>query len=398
MKKAFTLIELLVVIAIIAILAAMLMPALSKAREEARKSVCQSNIHNLGLGWAMLRGDFNQAWTRASCYPAAYKPEVMADLNVMGYIKDFDVYACPSLDTPLPRTPKLVALIDDATGEAEQTSEMQGQSYFADEGRIHKDALQQRAILADGIEMVTTWGKEPANHSNARGRVVGSNVLFVDMAVEWTDVYSPETQWVIDQAGVELDSSLDSGPYPFVETNCYFHKDEDSPGTPLSPSVQSGTWRRYGYIQNERLLKPDPLGGTGGMGVGEDDIENVTYGGWGDWVQPTTEDDVDDIYYMDMSTEIWGEDAAFAFVALARSSRCVSPASRSDRDCSLAGGYLGGWDLPDPDQYDDGVTSWVMTPTFGWRGHFDDPDRVAVGGTLIDTDYEGVMWGWPDEL
>jgi prepilin-type N-terminal cleavage/methylation domain-containing protein len=46
-KNAFTLIELLVVIAIIAVLMAILMPGLRKAREQARKAVCQSNLGQL---------------------------------------------------------------------------------------------------------------------------------------------------------------------------------------------------------------------------------------------------------------------------------------------------------------------------------------------------------------
>lgn len=94
-RKAFTLIELLVVVAIISILASILFPVFARARENARRASCMSNLKQIGLGVMMYVQDYDGTYPREQFSPSS--GTVYWTNVVQPYIKSTQVFRCPSL-------------------------------------------------------------------------------------------------------------------------------------------------------------------------------------------------------------------------------------------------------------------------------------------------------------
>lgn len=121
-KKGFTLIELLVVISIIALLLAILMPALGRAKELAKRTVCLAHLKQMGLGWILYAednaggimftsdyaaggstggfiGDIRAygGWTDwLDSYTVEQRHEIIKDGALWPYVENVDLYRCPS--------------------------------------------------------------------------------------------------------------------------------------------------------------------------------------------------------------------------------------------------------------------------------------------------------------
>ena len=100
-RDAFTLIELLVVIAIIAILAAMLLPALASAKQRAWTITCNSNLHQISLGMTMYADDASGHYPKSggsipwnTVNPSAPTNAWMQ--QIYSYTQNTNIYRCPS--------------------------------------------------------------------------------------------------------------------------------------------------------------------------------------------------------------------------------------------------------------------------------------------------------------
>jgi prepilin-type N-terminal cleavage/methylation domain-containing protein len=197
--KAFTLIELLVVVAIIAVLVAMLLPALARARNHARRVTCSSNFHQLGVAFMAYAQDY-QIFPESYMY---YSSRVLYMMNATAadFLNKFcgvadvsrnTIWLCPA------DTGGWVGYENaDGGGPARfrfnhymlQTNLLGGKPWNGYVGQMSPRTPSDPTgpMFADVVWCWWSLGETlpSSNHSAASGRMEGYNQLFSDGHVKW---------------------------------------------------------------------------------------------------------------------------------------------------------------------------------------------------------------------
>ena len=210
-RNGFTLVELLVVIGIIAVLISVLLPSLSKAREQAKQTVCQSQLRQIGLGlliYSQRNGGFLPAWSGWQTLEG--KADNAPDEKGEGWTQELassfvpaasKIYNCPSFPTDPKINYFLSAKYSFTTGrQSMKMSEMKLASRYVMAGDCTQVSLYPTPFgiastpdddcdKDDATQPGCVWRNQPGGinvHKN------GNNLLFADGHVAVYPAFDPQ--------------------------------------------------------------------------------------------------------------------------------------------------------------------------------------------------------------